>query len=153
MSNTGGSVIASREPIPAIQLPTPDSSPSPTSPDNVAENEPTPKVVKLSQSKGANILNKYYIRTNGMFFQTSKDAKNAMGQAQWRPPINDATMPQSDEEERRIVRRLFDALCNTKSALDTKGSAYRKRFTPGTNVYYDLWPVEACAWGILVSSY
>jgi hypothetical protein len=141
-----GYANSSRESISKTQLRTASNTPSPAA----VYGEPIPQLVKLSKSKGASILEKYYVKIGGMFFQTFDDARNAMDHAQWNPPMNDPTIPQTDEQDRAVVNLLVEAFMNTDTALDTQGNAYRKRLTPGTNVFYEPWTVEACAWEILV---
>jgi hypothetical protein len=142
---------SSSETISRTDFLTPDLSPSPFLENDVAENDRMPHIIKLSKSKGANVLNKYYSETDGMFFQTFNDAHHAMDNAQWSPPMNDHTIPQNDGEDRRVVCRLVAAFMDTNGAMDTEGNAYRKRMTPGTNVSYEPWTIERCAWEVLVS--
>jgi hypothetical protein len=143
---------SSRESTPKSRLRTPESSTSSSASEHVAHNEYMPEVVKLSKSKGAKGLDKYFSEdAEGMFFRNSKTALDAMDYAQWHPPANDATIPRGNEQDRSIVRRLVDAFLDTDGAMDTEGNAYRKRLTPGTNVFYDPWTIECCAWEVLVS--
>jgi hypothetical protein len=143
---------SSRETTPKSRLRTPESSTSPSALGQVAGDEYMPEVVKLSKSKGANALDKYFSEdADGLFFRNSKAALDAMDYAQWHPPVNDATVPWNEEQDRSIVRRLVDAFLDTDGAMDTEGNAYRKRLTPGTNVFYDPWTIERCAWEVLVS--
>jgi hypothetical protein len=143
---------SSRETTPKSRLRTPESSTSPSAAEQVVHDESMPEVVKLSKSKGAKALDKYFSEdTDGMFFRNSKAALDAMDFAQWHPPANDATSPRDNEQDRSIVRRLVDAFLDTDGAMDTEGNAYRKRLTPGTNVFYDPWTIECCAWEVLVS--
>lgn len=115
--------------------------------------EPLPDILRISRSKGAEVLSKYYQEdSEGMYFSDFKEAFAAIKHAQWQPPANDATIPQDNEQERAIVRRLVEAFLDLESAMDTEGNPYRKRFTPGTTVYYPPWTIERCAWEILVSS-
>jgi hypothetical protein len=146
MSGLGGG-NTSRESTPRPQLRTPDNTPPPAA----VQGEPIPQLVKLSKSKGASILEKYYVKLGGMFFQTFEEAHNATDHAQWSPPINDPSIPRNDVQDRAIVHLLVEAFMDTDHALDTEGNAYRKRLTPGTNVFYEPWTIEACAWEILVS--
>jgi hypothetical protein len=112
-----------------------------------------PELVKLSRSKGAEVLTKYYTEdSTGLFFSNTQKALTAMSDAEWRPPTRDDTIPKTDVEDRVVVRRLVAAFLDCRIALDTEGNAYRKRFTPGTNVFYMPWTVERCAWEVLVSS-
>ncbi|KAF1916598.1 hypothetical protein BDU57DRAFT_430227, partial [Ampelomyces quisqualis] len=109
-----------------------------------------PEIVKLSKSKGASALDKYYTEDDeGIFFRNLKEAHAATDSAQWHAPIGDDTIPVSKEQDRQVIRRLVEAFLDTSSAMDTEGNAYRKRFTPGTNVFYSTWTIEACAWEIL----
>jgi hypothetical protein len=143
--------MSSRESTPKLRFRTPDNIVSSSASDQSAQEEYMPKVVKLSKSKGADALDRYFSEdADGMYFHNSKDALNAMNHAQWHPPAEDDTIPQDDEQDRCIVRRLVDAFLDTGSAMDTEGNAYRKRLTPGTNVFYDPWTIERCAWEILV---
>ncbi|OAK94180.1 hypothetical protein IQ06DRAFT_234606, partial [Phaeosphaeriaceae sp. SRC1lsM3a] len=112
--------------------------------------EPLPDILRISKSKGAEVLSKYYQEdSEGMYFSDFKEAFAAIKHAQWQPPANDATIPQDNEQERAIVRRLVEAFLDLESAMDTEGNPYRKRFTPGTTVYYTPWTIERCAWEIL----
>jgi len=84
---------------------------------------------------------------NGFYFQSKAEADLSMTQAQWYSPANDSSMPQTDAEDRRVVRQLLSAAKNMSRAKDTLASAYRKK----TNGYPD-WAMEACAWDVLVRS-
>lgn len=74
-----------------------------------------------------------------------------MAAAQWFAPINDASIPQTDADDRQVIQQLVQAFLDMSVAKDTKDSAYRKRFTLGSNVCYKVWTIEACAWDVLVS--
>ncbi|KAH7406582.1 hypothetical protein DE146DRAFT_607246, partial [Phaeosphaeria sp. MPI-PUGE-AT-0046c] len=112
--------------------------------------EPLPEILKISKSKGADVLSKYYQEgPEGMYFSDFEEALTAIKDAQWQPPANDATIPRDKEQDRTVVRRLVEAFLDLQSAMDTDGNAYRKRFTPGTTVYYNPWTIERCAWEIL----
>jgi hypothetical protein len=152
MSEPSDDADSSRESNPRSQLRTLESQISPSTPDQGAQDEYMPEVLKLSKSKGAEGLDRYFTDDeDGMHFRNIKEAVASLNHSKWRPPINDATIPQSEEQERLIVRRLVEAFLDTSSAMDTEGNAYRKRLTPGTNVFYDPWTIERCAWEILVS--
>lgn len=152
MSESGCSPTCSRDSTPAAQTLTPDKSVSPSTADAVPLDQVVPEVIKLSRSMGAKALDKYHTEgPNGMFFSTYKDAAAAVNHVQWHPPANDGTIPKTAEEDRLVVRRLVGAFMELKGAMDTPENAYRKRFTPGTNVFYLPWTVERCAWEILVS--
>lgn len=96
-------------------------------------------------------LDKKYAPSNGLCFQTLAEAAVPMSALQWRPPRNDKTIPQTDEEHRAVTRQLVTAFKDMSSAKDTMGNAYRKRLTPGSTEYYSDWAIEACAWDVLVS--
>lgn len=111
-----------------------------------------PEILKISKSKGADVLGTYYQENpEGMYFSDLGEALAAISHEQWQPPANDATIPRDNEQDRAIVRRLVAAFLDLDSAMDTEGNAYRKRFTPGTTVFYNPWTIERCAWEILVS--
>jgi hypothetical protein len=134
---------------PEAQLPTPASSPPP---DCLASDGGMSETMRLSQSRGADVLDQYFpIATNGMYFQTLQAANSVMNNAQWRPPYPDSTIPQTAKDDRLVVEQLVDAFLDLASATDTQGNAYRKRFTPGLRVCYARWVVENCAWHVLVS--
>jgi hypothetical protein len=105
----------------------------------VPKKDPLPPVVKLCNSKGSDHLDKHFEETDGMFFPSSKAAIIAVGPARWHPPTEDDTIPQTDEQDRVIVRSLFDSLRDIDTALDTVNSPYRKRFTPGKDTCYEAW--------------
>jgi hypothetical protein len=152
MSEPSENAASSREYTPKSQLRTPQSHISPASSEQGAQDEYMPQVLKLSKSKGADALNRYFTDDeDGMYFRNTEEAVAAMNHTQWHPPTKDDTIPQDEEQDREIVRRLVEAFLDTSSAMDTEGNAYRKRLTPGTNVFYDLWTIERCAWEILVS--
>jgi hypothetical protein len=96
-------------------------------------------------------LNKYYPMAAGLCFQNMADAKASMDHVQWRAPGNDETVPQTDEEHRQIAKQLVHAFKDMATAKDTPKNAYRKRLTPGKDLYYEDWAIEACAWDIIVS--
>jgi hypothetical protein len=140
---------------------TPDASPSPA----VAVNR---KVAKLKQDSvpsglqrlcrpkpaiSIDVLNQKHplIEGLGLRFHNLDEAKASMNCAQWRAPKCDSTIPQTDEEDRDIVKQLVDAFKDMDEAKDTANNAYRKRFTPGDGKFYSDWAIEACAWDILVS--
>jgi hypothetical protein len=128
-----------------------DKSMPSTPPHPTEHDEGIPEVLKISRSKGAHILEKYYMENSGgMFFRDSAEASATVDQAQWHPPSDDKTIPQNLQEDQLVVRRLVEALLDTNNAMDTEGNAYRKRFTPGTTVFYDPWTIECCAWHVLV---
>lgn len=150
MSKPADNPPSSRESTPNDQLQTPDHSVASTSPE---QGERTPEIVKLSKSKGASALDKYYSEDDqGMFFLNLQQAVAATDHAQWYSPRPDDTIPVNEDQDRQVVRRLVDAFLDTSNAMDTEGNAYRKRFTPGTNVFYDTWTIERCAWEVLVRS-
>ncbi|KAF1846364.1 uncharacterized protein K460DRAFT_282684 [Cucurbitaria berberidis CBS 394.84] len=97
----------------------------------------------------SNCLNKNYIEIDGMCFQDMAVAMAAMNQAPWRAPTNDASIPQSDEDHRKVAKQLTEAFKDLGAAKDTQNNAYRKRLTKGEDVYYSDWAIEACAWNIL----
>jgi hypothetical protein len=105
----------------------------------IPKKDPLPPVVKLCNSKGSDHLDKHFEETDGMFFPSSTAAINAVGPVLWHPPTEDDTVPQTDEQDRVIVRRLFNSLRDIDSALDTENSPYRKRFTPGKDTCYEAW--------------
>jgi hypothetical protein len=152
MANLDGGTNHSRQSTLSPPHDSPDkssSSPSSISPDPTTD---IPEVIRISRSKGARVLEKYCtVNSEGMFFRDATDAAGAVDQAQWQPPANDDTIPRDVRGDQNVVRRLVEALMDTSNAMDTEGNAYRKRFTPGTNVYYDPWTIECCAWHILVS--
>jgi hypothetical protein len=139
---------SSRDSTPQAHFHTPDSSPPPPAPLRPA---PINNILKISKSKGPHVLMKDYGRVEGDYFQTFEDSFNALGVAYWRPPINDLTIPRTPEQDRAIVRVVVEAFKDMTYALDTPDNAYRKRFTPGTNVCYAGWTIEACAWMVVVS--
>jgi hypothetical protein len=152
MSEPSDNVGSSRESTPRSQLRMPQSLMSRASSNQSVQEEYMPQVLKLSKSKGADALNQYFTDDeDGMYFRNTKEAVTAMSHTQWHPPTNDDTIPQDEEQDREVVRRLVEAFLDTSSAMDTEGNAYRKRLTPGTSVFYDPWAIERCAWEILVS--
>lgn len=111
-----------------------------------------PQVIKLGRSKGAQVLDRLYTpNPDGLYFHSIYSATAAMTMGSWQSPRNDDTLPKTADEDREVVRRLFDAFMDLGGALDTPDNAYRKRFTPGSTVFYKPWTVERCAWDILVS--
>jgi len=111
-----------------------------------------PQVIRLGRSKGAQILDMVYTQSSdGLYFPSIYSATAAMTMGSWQSPRNDATIPNTTEEDQEVVRRLVDAFMDLSSALDTPDNAYRKRFTPGSTAFYKPWTVERCAWDILVS--
>jgi hypothetical protein len=149
MSEPTENTPSSRESTPNDPLLTPDHSEASTSPE---KDELIPEIVKLSKSKGASALDKYFTEhAEGIFFRNMKEAHAATLSAQWFAPGNDGTIPVNEEQDRQVIRRLVEAFLDTSGAMDTEGNAYRKRFTPGTNVFYDPWTIERCAWEVLVS--
>lgn len=109
-----------------------------------------PEILKPSKSKGANHLkNKSFTKPAGgdLFFDSYHTSTTAYGQAQWRPPIDDSSIPQTPEAEQATVRLLFDALCDVDNANDTMQSPYRARFGSA----YEEWVIKASAWELLVS--
>jgi len=164
MSDLEDTAITSRSPIPTSNNPfTPEATPGPSVPPNAAallkqqksKKDDMPPVVKLANSKGSDHLDKAFKKNNdnNMSFQSYAAVGIAIGPSQWHPPLQDATIPQTDEQDRGVVCRLFDAMRDIDSALDTENSPYRKRFTPGKDTCYEPWTVEACAWEILVCSF
>jgi hypothetical protein len=152
MSEPSDNAGSSRESTPKSHLRTLQSPMSPGSPDQGAQDEYMPQPLKLSKSKGADALNQYFTDDeDGMYFRNVEEATAAIDHAHWHPPANDDTIPQNIEQDREVVRRLVEAFLDTSGAMDTEGNAYRKRLTPGTNVFYDPWTIERCAWEILVS--
>jgi len=147
--------MTSRDSTPANDLPTPKltpkGKPTPATPRKHLKKESIPALKKHKESKGAKHLDKVFTKSNGLFFDSFTTATNAVGQAQWQPPANDSTIPQTVEQEQEIVRRLYDSFRDIVTAHDTENSAYRKRFLPGTENCYEPWTIEACAWEILVS--
>ena len=141
----------SYEATPETAAATPEASPSPGSttdskkPPNGYADPCRPKIPTSS------CLDKTYVEIDGMCFQNMADAVTAMNQVMWRAPVDDATIPQSDEDHRKVAKQLADAFKDMTAAKDTEGNAYRKRLTKGEDVYYSDWAIEACAWNIVVS--
>lgn len=121
-----------------------------TSPDNkkVPDDLRGPSRIKPPTS---NFLDKVYVQSNGLCFQNMADAMAPMCVVQWRAPVNDTSIPQTEDDHRKIAKQLVSAFKDMKTAKDTLGNAYRKRLTPGMQEYYSDWAVEACAWDVLVS--
>jgi hypothetical protein len=86
----------------------------------------------------------------GFCFQNLAAMEVETSFALWPVNTKDATIPYTDEHQRLVVKQIVDAFLDMESAHDTKNNAYRKRLTPGTNVYYMDWTIEACAWDIVV---
>lgn len=111
---------------------------------------PKPDVIKAARSQGALVLSNNVAMVNGMHFQSQAAAMNFMNDARWQSPVNDLTIPKTDEDERRVVQRLVHAFFDMRYSLDSEGNAYRKRLTPGQPSCAPYWTVEKCAWIILV---
>ncbi|EFQ94699.1 hypothetical protein CFE70_004548 [Pyrenophora teres f. teres 0-1] len=94
-------------------------------------------------------LNKKFPDTGSLYFQTIDDAKASMDCVQWRAPVQDGTIPQTDEDHRDIAKQLVNAFKEMSVARDTEGNAYRKRLSPTHDSYYGDWAIEACAWDII----
>jgi hypothetical protein len=151
VSESGGSITPPRDSTPTATTITSEKFMSPSSPEAVSQDQGLPEVIKLSRSKGAKGLGEYYAEgADGLYFSNSQNASAAMKDVPWQPPTNDDTIPKNEEEDRLVVRRLVSSFMNLEDALDTPDNAYRKRFTPGTNVFYMPWTVEKCAWVVLV---
>lgn len=95
-------------------------------------------------------LSRSYRETDDMFFQNMTDAMAIMKRAQWYSPANDASIPQTDEDHRKVVKKLTQAFKDMGSAKDTTNNSYRKRFMPDEKGYYRDWAIENCAWTIIV---
>jgi hypothetical protein len=152
MAASNGNINSSLGLPQGTQLPTPTSPLSPNLSNKEVEEENMPELVKPSRSKGADVLMKDYSERNGMYFSNCVEASDAMNHILWYPRMKDNTIPKTDEEDRLVVRRLVGAFLDMDVAKDTEGNAYRKRLTPGTNVFYEPWTIESCAWEILVGS-
>lgn len=153
MSTSSGSPAVSRDTTPT-QSPNQinNGAASSTMTIQTVPEDSLPEILKISKSKGADVLGTYYQENpEGMYFSDLGEALAAIRHEQWQPPANDATIPRDNEQDRAIVRRLVAAFLDLDSAMDTEGNAYRKRFTPGTTVFYNPWTIERCAWEILVS--
>ncbi|KAH7347090.1 hypothetical protein BKA66DRAFT_432877 [Pyrenochaeta sp. MPI-SDFR-AT-0127] len=94
-------------------------------------------------------LDRTYLKTNGMYFQKTSNAILAMDHAQWYSPTDDASIPQTDEDHQKVVKKITDAFKDMSIAKDNEGNAYRKRLTPGANEFYPDWAIEDCAWIIV----
>lgn len=153
MSTTSDSPAVSRDTTPTNSPnQVNDGATSSSTIEQPVKEEPRPEILKISKSKGADVLSTYYKENpEDMYFSDFKDAVAAIKHGQWQPPANDVTIPRDNEQDKVIVRRLVAAFLDLGSAMDTEGNAYRKRFTPGTTVFYNPWTIERCAWEILVS--
>lgn len=89
-------------------------------------------------------------RDDGLCFQNMTDALATLSIAQWTPDKTDTSIPQTEEEHRKVVKKLVASFMDMSSAKDTVNSAYRKRLIPTEAVYYTDWAIEACAWNIVV---
>lgn len=96
-------------------------------------------------------LDKNLVEFNGLYFQNMADAKAVMNDVQWRAPVFDSTIPQTDKDHQDVVKKLLLAFKDMSTAKDTAENAYRKRLTPGEASYYQDWAIEACAWDVVVS--
>ncbi|KAG9194416.1 hypothetical protein G6011_04451 [Alternaria panax] len=94
-------------------------------------------------------LNQDFPMIEGLCFRNMSEAKKSMAVAQWHAPQEDETIPQTEEEHRKIVMMLVNAFKDMGIAKDTAANAYRKRFIPGETSYYQDWAIEACAWDII----
>ena len=140
----------SRDTSPASLSPATSPAPSAaTTPRKHFEKDVFPNLLKLKQSKGANHLhNKTFPQTKGLSFASSTIAASAVGQIAWQSPSPDATIPQTQDDDKAIVLRIRTALRSVEFAHDKEKSAYRKMIIGDT---YKDWQLEACAWQILVS--
>ncbi|KAH5065478.1 hypothetical protein HBI25_006100 [Parastagonospora nodorum] len=128
----------------------PSVEPALTIPTAATRGPVIPPIIKLGRSKGAQVLDRLYTpNSDGLFFHSFSSATAAMTMGSWQSPHSDDTIPNTEEEDREVVRRLFDAFMDLSGALDTPDNAYRKRFTPGSTVFYKPWTVERCAWDVL----
>ncbi|KAF1938754.1 hypothetical protein EJ02DRAFT_514293 [Clathrospora elynae] len=146
--------MGSRDGTPDTVITIPDASPPPQEPatSSYKKLEKIPAGLKeplRPKSVTFEFLNKFYRTTGGLCFQNLADAKASMDHAQWRAPENDDTIPQTDEDHRKVTRHLVNAFKDMAIAKDTLNNAYRKRLTPGESVYYSDWAIEACAWDIV----
>lgn len=140
----------SRESTPEAMA-TAETSPSPGTTTSYNKKAPT-GLAEICRSRpfASTCLDKNYNEVDGMCFQNMADATMAMSEPPWRAPTNDTTIPQTDEDQRKVAKQLADAFKDMRTAKDTPGNAYRKRLTKGEDVYYSDWAIEACAWNILV---
>ncbi|KAJ6199461.1 hypothetical protein J3E72DRAFT_372474 [Bipolaris maydis] len=136
-------------------LPTPDiQSHSDNTHSDVNENLPTSSSLYLKsicrpKPPTSACLDKNLVEVNGLYFQKMADAEAAMNDVQWRAPVFDSTIPQTDKDHQHVVKKLLWAFKDMSMAKDTAENAYRKRLTPGEASYYQDWAIEACAWDVV----
>jgi hypothetical protein len=116
----------------------PDSK---TESESEAESEPESESGEIYEE----LLASEQFDADELHFSSFEEAKGRLGDAKW--TSCSAGVPQTEEEEKKCVRKLVKAFKNTRRALDKKTSAYRRRFDRG---YYEDEAIEFCAWNILV---
>jgi hypothetical protein len=142
-----------------LGITTPDDSPPPADTPTLSRKTPRKKEEKAPVGLKAPFRPKPAIpqaliedrrKVAGFCFKNLAAMEDETSFALWPVDTKDLTIPCTDEQQRLVVQQIVDAFLDMESAHDTKNNAYRKRLTPGSNVYYMDWTIEARAWGIVV---
>ena len=91
-------------------------------------------------------------RAEGFLFDSLEEAIAAHPPPNWRCPINDPTIPATDEDRASWVSVLLDSINNTTNVLDTPGAMFAKRWyhpVTGPSTFHSEEDKETACWDIL----
>lgn len=91
-------------------------------------------------------------RAEGFLFDSLEEAIAAHPSPNWRCPMNDSTIPATDEDRASWVSVLLDAINNTTNVLDTPGAIFAKRWyhpVTGPSAFHSEEDKETVCWDIL----
>ncbi|KAF2465303.1 uncharacterized protein BDR25DRAFT_318555 [Lindgomyces ingoldianus] len=84
----------------------------------------------------------------GVYGNSYDDAVGILA-SYWKPPPGDAGIPRTNEEKRKIVRRLRDAVLNKINTGDNKGRGYAARWGLESEQFYQNAWVDRICWEVL----
>ncbi|OCK83945.1 hypothetical protein K432DRAFT_422953 [Lepidopterella palustris CBS 459.81] len=130
-----------------IKAATPIAGPQATSGRKIKRPRQT-KPARQASAKPVHLQNLVPDAETGVYGSTYEDALNSITPQWWLPPMGDDPLPSTDQEKRKLVLRLRNAILNTQDTNDKKSNAYKFRWERAHPPYLVQY-VDRVAWSIM----